>query len=211
MNEIEKIVTNLNGYKEVTSNVNRINKLLLENSIDIIKFFDNLLSIEKEETFILMTLIIKKRKLYDIEYFNFYENWLYRYVNTWGKCDVYCYRVINPMIQKYPELYTNIINWAKSELIYVRRASLVCFIISKNEFEVNYDIDKIFVLCNMLKEDKHIHIQKALGWVLKYSYLSYPKETIEYLNDNVTVLSRTTFRYALEKMPKDLKDKMMKL
>lgn len=33
MNEIEKIVTNLNGYKEVTSNVNRVNKLLLENSI----------------------------------------------------------------------------------------------------------------------------------------------------------------------------------
>ena len=63
----------------------------------------------------------------------------------------------------------------------------------------------------MLKEDKHIHIQKAIGWVLKYSYLTYPKETVKYLNDNVTILSRTTFRYALEKMPKDLKDKMMKL
>lgn len=83
-----------------------------------------------------MTLIIKKRKLYDIEYFNFYENWLYRYVDTLGKCYAYCYRVINPMVQKYPELYTNIINWAKSELIYVRRASLVCFIISKNAFEL---------------------------------------------------------------------------
>jgi len=209
MNEIESIVINLNGYKDVTSNVNKINKLLLENNVDVINFFDNLLSIEKEETFILMTLIIKKRKLYDIEYFNSYKNWLYRYVNAWGKCDAYCYRVINPMIQKYPELYTNIINWAKSKLIYC--ASLVCFIISKNEFEVNYDIDKIFILCDMLKEDNHIHIQKALGWVLKYSYLSYPKETIEYLNDNVTILSRTTFRYALEKMPKVLKDKMMKL
>lgn len=163
MNKIEKIITNINGYKEVISNVNKINKLLLENNIDIIEFFDNLLSIEKEETFILMTLIIKKRKLYNLEYFKTYENWLYRYVDTWGKCDAYCYRVINPMIQKYPELYTNIINWAKSELVYVRRASLVCFIISKNEFEVKYDIDKIFVLCNMLKEDKHIHIQKALG------------------------------------------------
>ncbi len=211
MNEVESIVINLNGYKNVTSSVNKINKLSLENNINVINFFDNLLSIEKEETFILMTLIIKKRKLYDIEYFNSYENWLYRYVNTWGKCDAYCYRVINPMIQKYPELYTNIINWAKSKLIYVRRASLVCFIISKNEFEVNYDIDKIFILCDMLKEDKHIHIQKALGWVLKYTYLTYPKETIEYLNANVTILSRTTFRYALEKMPKVLKDKMMKL
>ena len=64
MNEAESIVINLNGYKDVTSNVNKINKLLLENNVDVINFFDNLLSIEKEETFILMTLIIKKRKLY---------------------------------------------------------------------------------------------------------------------------------------------------
>lgn len=60
MNEVESIVINLNGYKNVTSSVNKINKLLLENNINVINFFDNLLSIEKEETFILMTLIIKK-------------------------------------------------------------------------------------------------------------------------------------------------------
>ena len=60
MNEIKRIITNLNGYKEVTSNVNRINKLLLKHTINIVKFFNDLLKIEKEETFILMTLIIKK-------------------------------------------------------------------------------------------------------------------------------------------------------
>lgn len=60
MNEVESIVINLNGYKDVTSNVNKINKLLLESNINVINFFDNLLNIEKEETFILMTLIIKK-------------------------------------------------------------------------------------------------------------------------------------------------------
>ena len=63
MNEVESIVINLNGYKNVTSSVNKINKLLLENNINVINFFDNLLSIEKEETFILMTLIIKKKKV----------------------------------------------------------------------------------------------------------------------------------------------------
>ena len=60
MNEIKRIITNLNGYKEVTSNVNRINKLLLKHTINIVKFFNDLLKIEKEETFLLMTLIIKK-------------------------------------------------------------------------------------------------------------------------------------------------------
>lgn len=58
------------------------------------------------------------------------------------KCDAYCYRVLNPMIEKYAELYQNIIEWTKAEKIYVKRASLVCFIISKAEFYVDYDIQK---------------------------------------------------------------------
>src|SRR5699024_8329264 len=109
MNEIEYIIKNLNGYKDVVSNVNRINKKLLENNINVINFFDRLLALEKEEIFILMTLIIKKRMLYDLTYFKYYEKWLYKYVDTWGKCDAYCYRVLNPMIEKYAELYQNII------------------------------------------------------------------------------------------------------
>ena len=55
------------------------------------------------------------------------------------------------------------------------------------------------------------HIQKGLGWLLKYAYLTYPNEVEKYLRDNVDILSRTTFRYALEKMPKDLRNMMMHL
>lgn len=70
---------------------------------------------------------------------------------------------------------------------------------------------KILNICNILKEEKHIHIQKGLGWLLKYAYLTYPNEVEKYLRDNVDILSRTTFRYALEKMPKDLRNMMMHL
>lgn len=211
MNEIEHIIKSLNGYKDVTSNVNKINKNLLESNIDIFELFDRLLEAEKEEIFILMTLIIKKRMLYDLTYFEYYEKWLYKYIDTWGKCDAYCYRVLNPMIEKYSELYQKIFEWARSKKVYVKRASLVCFIISKSEFYVDYDIQKILNICNILKEEKHIHIQKGIGWLLKYSYLKYPNEVEKYLRDNINILSRTTFRYALEKMPKDLKNTMMSL
>ncbi len=211
MDEIENIITNLNSYKEVVSNINKINRKLLDNNIDIFDLFDKILKNDKEEIFILMTFIIKKRKLYDLEYFDYYEKWLYKYVNTWGKCDAYCYRVLNPMIEKYSDLYDNIVKWAHSSATYVKRASLVCFIISKSDFLVDYDIQKIISICDILKEDRHIHVQKGLGWLLKYSFLTYPTEVEQYLKDNVSVLSRTTFRYALEKMPKDLRDKMMKI
>ena len=85
------------------------------------------------------------------------------------------------------------------------------FIISKKDFTVDYDLNKILYVCDELKNDKHIHIQKGLGWLLKYAYLSYPTEIEKYLKDNVKVLSRTTFRYALEKMNLSLKSELMKL
>lgn len=209
MNEIEHIIKNLNGYKDVISNVNKINKSLLENNVNIFELFDQLLEIEKEEIFILMTLIIKKRMLYDLTYFKYYEKWLYKYVDTWGKCDAYCYRVLNPMIENHSEIYNNVLKWAQSEKVYIKRASMVCFIISKTDFSVDYNIKKILNICDILKKEKHIHVQKGLGWLLKYSYLTYPNEVEKYLRDNVDVLSRTTFRYALEKMPKSLRDTMM--
>lgn len=53
--------------------------------------------------------------------------------------------------------------------------------------------------------------KKGLGWLLKYSYLTYPSEIEKYLRNNIDILSRTTFRYSLEKMPNDLKIELMKL
>lgn len=211
MNDLIEIIYNLSSYKDVIKNVNRIDKMIRESDIEFFKLFDKILKQNKEEPFLLMTLLVKKRKLYEFNYFKFYEKWLLDYVDSWGKCDAYCYRVLNPMIELYPELYNNILNWCKSDKVYVRRASLVCFIISKSDFSVDYDLDKLLYICDSLKYDNHIHIQKGLGWLLKYTYLTCPNEIEKYLRDNVSILSRTTFRYALEKMDLPLKKELMKL
>ncbi|CCV63645.1 Predicted DNA alkylation repair enzyme [Alteracholeplasma palmae J233] len=157
-----------------------------------------------------MTILIKKKKLYDLKYFSYYESWLYKYVDSWGKCDVFCYRVLNPMIQKYPNLYEHIKKWAHSEQIYVRRAAPVSLIISSQNFSVNYDVDKILEICNLLKNDNHIHVQKGIGWLLKYAYLSYPESIKDYLIRNKQDISKITFTYALEKMPMTLKMQLKK-
>lgn len=210
-NQIEETIYNLSNYKDIIKNVNRIDKMIMESNIDFFVLFDEILKKNKEESFLLMTFLVKKRNLYEIDYFEFYEKWLFNYVDSWGKCDAYCYRVLNPMIELYPELYSNILNWSKFDKIYVRRASLVCFIISKADFSVDYDLNKLLYICDSLKDDKHIHIQKGLGWLLKYAYLTYPNEIENYLRNNVNVLSRTIFRYALEKMDLSLRNELMKL
>jgi len=58
-----------------------------------------------------------------------------------------------------------------------------------------------------LKNDEEEHVQKGVGWLLKYAYLSYLDEMYGYVDD----LPRLIFRYALEKPPKDVREKLMSL
>ena len=72
-NQIEEVIYNLSNYKDIIKNVNRIDKMIRESNIDFFELFDNILKKNKEESFLLMTFLVKKRKLYEFNYFNFYE------------------------------------------------------------------------------------------------------------------------------------------
>jgi 3-methyladenine DNA glycosylase AlkD len=69
----------------------------------------------------------------------------------------------------------------------------------------------VIYIVEALKNDEHIHIKKGIGWLLKCSYKTYNQEVIDYLKSNYKLLPRTTFRYALEKMPIELKKELMAL
>lgn len=162
--------------------------------------------------FSIATLWFKKRKsIIDIKYFPIIESWLCKYIHNWGTGDQFCYRILNPYVYKYPELFTNVLKWANSEKTYVKRAAPVSLICSGAGFRVQYDLDKVLIVVDNLAQDSHPHIQKAIGWLLKYSYLSYPDEIIDYLKKNSKKLSRTSYRYALEKAPEDLREEMMRI
>ena len=163
--------------------------------------------------FSIATLWFKRRKeLLDLQYFPKIETWLYTYITNWGQCDQFCYRILSPFVYKFPDLYENVLEWTGSEKIYVKRAAAVSLIKSSGQsFAVDYELSKVLNVVSILRNDQHHHIQKAIGWVLKYAYLSYPEEIIEYLKENRDKLSRTTFRYGLEKVPKDLRIEMMGL
>ena len=77
-NDVEKLILELSCYKDVIKNVNKINKIILNFNIDLFSLFDRMLDNNKEEIFILMTLLIKKRCLYDMKYFCYYEKWIRR-------------------------------------------------------------------------------------------------------------------------------------
>lgn len=179
---------------------------------EFVALCDNLMASKEPGTFWLVNLWIKRNgRVYELKYFNLYEKWLYEYADCWGRCDALCYRVLNPMVEKFPQLFTYLLKWTASPKTYVRRAAAVALLQSTYTFIVNADFAKVRAICERLKNDKELHVQKGVGWLLKYTYLTYPEETVQYLRDNVQTLSRTTFRYALEKMPPGLRRELMNL
>lgn len=197
-------------YKTVKKQEAKISKkyfLALKNEIERLLLVDELFKYNNYLLFSIATVWIKNNpNMIKKEYFIYYENLLYKYIDSWDKCDQYCYRVLNPLIEKYSSLHSSVISWANSDLIYVKRASAVCLIHSSAEFSINVEFRLVEKVCRKLMNEKHVHVQKAIGWLLKYSFITYPNETISLIEDSLNIMSATSFRYSLEKMPIETKE-----
>ncbi|QVK21237.1 DNA alkylation repair protein [Mycoplasmatota bacterium] len=214
LNELMKDINQLEDKSAVSIEklANKYYKFLPKFNEAFLAICNQLIISEKLYLFSIATLWLKKRKsILDIKHLSLYENWIEKYVDNWGKCDQLCYRLINPLIEKYDELYTYIVKWSNSSKPTTRRVSLVSFIHSSKGHSVLYDFNKILPIIDKLKDDSDIHVQKAVGWVLKCSYYNYPSEVVIYLRKNVKILNRLIFRYSLENMPIDLKQELMSL
>lgn len=173
---------------------------------------DELMGLGTWPPFWIVTAWIKRRgDLYGRRHFGVYERWLLAHTDGWGKCDVLCYRVLNPMMERHPTLRGRLMAWAADPRTYVRRAAAVALIQSTQSFAINVPFSEVEAICERLKGDPELHVQKGVGWLLKYTYLAHPEATVRYLEEHVGSLSRTTFRYALIKMPPALRHRLMAL
>jgi 3-methyladenine DNA glycosylase AlkD len=57
--------------------------------------------------------------------------------------------------------------------------------------------------------DRDDMVQKGYGWMLKEASKPYQKEVFDFVMRNKAVMPRTALRYAIEKMPADLRAKAM--
>lgn len=136
-----------------------------------------------------------------------FERWVKNYINNWASCDTFCNHSMGDFIVKYPEFLTKLKDWAKSENRWVKRAAAVSLIIpgKKGEF-----LGDIFGIADIMLPDKDDMVQKGYGWMLKAASHTHQKEVFDYVIKNKSVMPRTALRYAIEKMPADLKAEAMK-
>ncbi len=138
--------------------------------------------------------------------FKIFEKWVNNYISNWASCDTLCNHSIGTFVEMYPEFLTNLKKWAKSESRWARRASAVTLIIPARHGRFLKDI---FEIADVLLEDSDDLVQKGYGWMLKVASEAHQTEVFEYVMKNKNDMPRTALRYAIEKMPKELKAKAM--
>ena len=87
-----------------------------------------------------------------------------------------------------------------------RRAVAVSLIIPARKGKFLQDI---FQISDMLLMDKDDLVQKAYGWLLKVASDRHLNDVFEYVIRNKQIMPRTALRYAIEKMPSDLRKQAM--
>lgn len=155
-----------------------------------------------EESFIACNWSYFVHKEFSPEDFSLFEKWINNYVSNWASCDTLCNHTVGEFIEMYPEFLSELKRFAKSENRWMRRAAAVSLIIpaKKGKF-----LPDIFEIADILLLDSDDLVQKGYGWMLKSASHAQQQEVFEYVIRNKTVMPRTALRYAIEKMPKDLK------
>jgi 3-methyladenine DNA glycosylase AlkD len=145
-------------------------------------------------------------KLYDAGDIKIFERWVTNYVSNWATCDTLCNHTVGTLIEMYPVKIADLKRWAKSPNRWMKRASAVTLIIPARK---GLFLKDIFEIAGILLLDTDDTVQKGYGWMLKAASEAHQKEVFDYVFKNKAIMPRTSLRYAIEKMPKELKTKAM--
>jgi 3-methyladenine DNA glycosylase AlkD len=159
-----------------------------------------------EEAFIAFEWAYSLKKAYQPEDFQVFESWVQKYVDNWAKCDTLCNHTIGTFIEQYPRFIENLKDWARSDNRWLKRASAVTLILPARKGEF---LKEVLEISDILLKDKDDLVQKGYGWMLKEASGKHQEEVFEYIIGRKAEMPRTALRYAIEKMPEDLRRKAM--
>jgi 3-methyladenine DNA glycosylase AlkD len=203
----------INSYGVKTAIVSKISKdyfkdLKFEPKRDILGLCDELWqSGYLEESFIACKWSYFIYKDYEPPDFEIFKRWIDKYVNNWASCDTLCNHTVGQFIEMYPQYLSKLKSFTCSENRWMRRASAVSLIVPARKGKFLKDI---FDISDLLLDDKDDLVQKGFGWLLKVASQSHQQEVFDYIIKNQKIMPRTALRYAIEKMPKEMKTVAMK-
>jgi len=160
-----------------------------------------------EESFIACNWSYSVRKKYLPEDFKVFERWVKNYVSNWASCDTLCNHTVGTFIDMYPVYLEELKKWTSSSNRWVKRASAVSLVLPARAGRY---LDDIFEIADRMLTDRDDMVQKGYGWMLKEASKAHQEQVFRYVMKHRGDMPRTALRYAIEKMPPEMKQEAMK-
>jgi 3-methyladenine DNA glycosylase AlkD len=125
-------------------------------------------------------------------------------INNWDLVDLTAPNIVGLYLldKNRSKLYT----LARSNNLWYRRIAIIsCF-----TFIRNHDFVDALKISEILLQDKHDLIHKAVGWMLREIGKRSRKDELSFLRKYYKVMPRTMLRYAIEKFPETLRLSFLK-
>ena len=113
-----------------------------------------------------------------------------------------CTHAFGAFIYQFPEFLPKIKKWAGLSNQWLCRASAVVLIYSLRKGKY---LNEAFSMAKTLMKDNEDLVQKGYGWMLKEASNLYPKEVFNFVVKNKKIMPWTALRYAIEKLPGNMK------
>lgn len=127
-------------------------------------------------------------------------------LDNWATVDNVSKYVMGYAVMANPELAKTTYRWTKSQNVWMRRASIVTYIIparEKNSFNV------IFKTARKLMRDNNEYVLKAVGWVLREAGESDKRRLENFIFKHGQSMRRICLRSAIENFPTEERDFLM--
>ena len=135
------------------------------------------------------------------------DRWVDSYITNWATCDVFCGGTVGTFLEMYPHYVKKLQTWAKSKNLWKRRAAAVSLVVPARKGLFHKEV---FELAEILLLDSEDMVQKGYGWMLKEAGNFDEQAVFHFVLKHKAVMPRTALRYAIEKMPKNLKEQAMR-
>ncbi len=152
--------------------------------------------IHEERLLGVLILVQKYQKTSDNEIVQFYKEHNKK-INNWDLVDLSADKIIGKYYFNNKNKIKALYSLAKSDNLWERRTSIVStyYFIKNNQFE------HTIALSEILLNDKHDLIQKAVGWMLREVGKRDINILKQFLNKYNRTMPRTMLRYSIEKLP----------
>jgi 3-methyladenine DNA glycosylase AlkD len=159
-----------------------------------------------EETFIACDWAYARRAEFEPADLDVFERWLGEHVSNWASCDTLCNHTIGALLESFPARLPRLKGWCASPSRWLRRGAAVSLILParKGLFQ-----NEIFTIAETLLEDEDDLVRKGCGWLLKAASEADRAAVFDFVMANRARMPRVALRYAIEKMPPEMRAKAM--